>query len=86
MKTQSIDTKVDAENIQISLIRKKSISEKFSQVLRLSQTAIELSKRAIQRANEDLDAAQIDILFIEYHYGKELAEKVADYLHRSSIK
>ena len=76
MKTQSKDTGVDAERVQISLIRGKSISEKLSQVLLLSQTAIHLSKRAIRRANKDLDASQIDLLFIEYHYGKDLAEKV----------
>jgi hypothetical protein len=86
MKTQSIDTGVDAEKVQIALIRGKSISEKFSQILFMSQTAIQLSKHAIKRANKDLDATQIDLLFIEYHYGKELSERVENFLNQPTSK
>lgn len=80
MKTQSIDTYPDTERVLISLIRKQSISKKLSQVLSLSQTTIQLSKRAIIRANKDLDADQINLLFINYHYGKDLAEQVKEYI------
>lgn len=86
MKTQSIDTGIGAERVQISLIRRKNFSQKLSQVLLLSQTAIQLSKRAIKRANKDLDTSEIDLLFINYHYGKDLAERVQKYLARSVSK
>ena len=76
MKTQSIDTCPETERVLVSLIRRKSIPEKLSQVLSLSQTTIKLSKRAIARANKNLDADQINLLFIDYHYGKDLAEQV----------
>lgn len=82
MKTQSIDTWPEAERTLISLIRKESTSKKLSRILSFSQTIIQLSKRAITRANKDLDVDQINLLFINYHYGKDLAEQVREYLNK----
>ena len=83
MKTQSIDTHPETERVLISLIRKVSFSKKLSQILSLSQTTIQLSKRAIARANKNLDIDQIKLLFIDYHYGKDLAERVKKYIAKS---
>jgi len=83
MKTQSIDTYPETERVLISLIRKLSLSEKLSQILSLSQMTIQLSKRAIARANRNLDVDQIKLLFIDYHYGKHLAEQVKKYIDKS---
>jgi len=80
MKTQSIDTYPETERVLISLTRKESLSKKLCQILSLSQTTIQLSKRAIARANKDLDADQINLLFINYHYGEDLAEQVKKYI------
>jgi len=82
MKTQSIDTYPETERVLISLIRKESLSKKLSQTLSLSHTTIQLSKRAIARANKNLDIDQIKLLFINYHYGKDLAEKVKKYIDK----
>ena len=82
MKTQSIDTHPEIEQIQISLLKKQSIATKFAQVCSLSQTTIQLSKRAIARANQNLDAKQINLLFITYQYGKDLAVRVDEYLNK----
>ena len=82
MKTQSIDTHPQIEQIQISLLKKQSIAEKFAQVCSLSQTTIQLSKRAIARENQNLDDKQINLLFITYQYGKDLAVRVDEYLNR----
>lgn len=80
MKTQSNDTSAEAERVLISLIRKESIYRKLSKILSFSQTTIQLSKRAISRANKDLDVGQINLLFIKYHYGEDLAVRVKRYL------
>ena len=82
MKTQSIDPHPQIEQIQISLLKKQSIAEKFAQVCSLSQTTIQLSKRAIARENQNLDDKQINLLFITYQYGKDLAVRVDEYLNR----
>lgn len=82
MKTQSIDTRFEAEEVLISLFRKASTAKKFSQIRSLSQTIFQLSRRAIARANKDLTDRQIDILFVSIHYGKELAGNLENYLDR----
>jgi len=82
MKTQSIDTHPNTEKVLISLLRKESNSKKFFKMLSLSQTTIQLSKRAIARANNSSDEKQINLLFINLHYGKDLAERVRKYLEK----
>ena len=82
MRTQSIDTHPDAEKVLISLFRKASISEKFSRVRSLTQTTIQLSRRAIARANKEFNEEQINLKFISLHYGNDLAERVKKYLER----
>lgn len=75
MKTQFVDTNPKIEEIQISLLRKASSSKKLSLVRSLSKTVILLSRRAIARANPQLDEEQIRFLFIELQYGKNLADR-----------
>lgn len=75
MNTQSIDTTVKSEQLQISLLRKKSVAKKFALIRSLSQRTIQLSKRAIARANKGLDDDQVNAIFIHLHYGGELARR-----------
>ena len=80
MKTQSIDTNIKAEKVLISLLQNSTPAQNFSQVRSLSQTTIQLSKRAISRANRNLSELQVNLLFVKYHYGKELANNLEKYL------
>jgi hypothetical protein len=82
MITQSLDTTPQAEKVQIELIRKSSVSMRISRVRSLSQTVIFLSRRAIRRANPSLSEREVDIAFVELHYGKDLAERLCLYLER----
>lgn len=82
MKTQSIDTHPQIEKIQISLLKRQSTAQKFAQVCSLSQTTIQLSKRAIARKNKNLDEMQVNLLFIGYQYGEDVAARVKKYLNR----
>jgi hypothetical protein len=54
MITQSTDTNPEVERVLISLLRKFSTEEKLNRTLRFSSLIINLSKRAIARANPDL--------------------------------
>jgi hypothetical protein len=83
MITQSIDTHPDAEKVLISLLRKASPSKKLSQVRSLSQTMIQLSKRALARANKSLDEQEVNLLFVSHHYGKDLADRLRKYLEKA---
>lgn len=82
MKTQSKDTHARIEEIQISLLKKQSVAQKFAHVCSLSETTIQLSKRAIARKNSNFDDKQINLLFISLQYGKDLANRVNEYLSR----
>ena len=82
MKIQSRDTHPQIEKIQLTLLKKQSVAKKFAQVCSLSQTTILLSKRAIAKKNQNLDEKQINLLFINHQYGKDLANRVTKYLNR----
>ena len=82
MVTQSIDTHPKAEEFQISLLRKATIAKRLSIMRSLSQTTIQLSRRAIQRANPTLSDDDLDLAFVAYHYGAELAKRLRRYLEQ----
>ncbi|NOY37524.1 MAG: hypothetical protein GXO83_08105 [Chlorobi bacterium] len=82
MKTQSVDTRFETEAVLISLFRKASTAKKFSQIRSLSQITLQLSRRALSRANKELSERQIDILFVSNLYGKEIANNLKNYLDR----
>ena len=79
MITQSRDTNPEVERVLISLLRKLSVKEKLNRTLEFSSSIINLSKRAIARANPDLSEDEKKLLFVEYHYGTELANKLRSY-------
>ena len=70
------DTSPEAEKVQIELIRRCSVAERFAKVRSLTARTFGLSKRAIARANPDLSPQELQIKFIELHYGKNLADRV----------
>ena len=78
------DTHPDAEKVQIDLLRKASNSDRFALMGSLTATAISLSRRAIARANPDLSPQEVDLEFVEIHYGKELAARLRRYLEMRS--
>jgi hypothetical protein len=80
MSTLSKDTHPDAEKFQIELIRKADFTKKMSLLVSMTETMRLLSFRAIKRANPELNDRECDLLFVEYHYGKDLADKLKKYL------
>ncbi len=80
MITQSYDTHLETEKVQISLLKKASVSKRLSKVRSLSQTVIRLSRRAISRANPGFSQSEVDIAFLKFHYGHELSKSVKKYL------
>lgn len=80
MVTQSPDTSIYMEAALIRLVRQASPAEKMSQVRSLSQTVMQLSKRAIARSNQRLSEQEVNLKFVALHYGKELADRLQDYL------
>jgi hypothetical protein len=78
------DTTPEAEKVQIELVRKASVADRFARMCSLTATAISLSRRAIARANPHLSPQEVDLKFVELHYGKELATRLRAYLKSTS--
>ena len=74
------DTHPDAERVQIELLRRKTVSERFALVRSLTAFTIDLSRRAIARANPDLSPDELRLKYIELVYGNDLSQRVRDYL------
>ncbi len=80
MVTQSIDTHPKIEELQILLLRRATVSKRLAMMRSLSQTTIYLSRRAIQRANPTFSPLDLDLAFVTYHYGADLANRLHQYL------
>ncbi len=85
MINQSSDTAPEVEKLQIELFRASSVAGRISLVRSLSQTAMYLSRRAIQRANPSLSEREVDLAFVANHYGQDLAERLRLYLEREQL-
>ncbi len=70
------DTSPEAQKVQIDLLRKAGSARRTMMAINLSHTAMELSKRAIRRANPELSEFEIKIRFLALCHGEELAKKV----------
>ena len=71
------DTSPDAERALIDAMRCVPVGKRIATMVSLTRTAIELSRRAIRRANPGLDERGVGVRFVELHYGPELARGVA---------
>lgn len=74
------DTSPEAEKVQIELLRKATNAQRLGLALSMTDLAIGLAKRAIARANPGLSQRELDLIYLEVHYGRELAGRVRDYL------
>jgi len=84
IRTQSPDTNITTEAALIAMLRKAKPWQKFAQVRSLSQTTLDLSRRAISRKNSHLTEAELQKLFVRYQYGAELADRFDQYMKNRS--
>jgi hypothetical protein len=82
MRTQSMDTSPEAERVQIELIRKASPARLFEMVRSMSQTMIQASRQTLRQLHPDATQEDLNLLFIELYYGKDLAQRVRMYLDK----
>ncbi len=85
MKTPLSDTDPEIEKIQISLIRRSKISNRISLLNSLSQTVIRLSRKAIERANPGKSKQELNYMFVKYHYGRDIEERLRKYMDDREI-
>ncbi len=82
MRTQSSDTSPEAERVQIDLLRKAGVARRIELAFSLTQSAIELSRQGMWRRYPYASEEELNLLFVELNYGKELADRVRTDLAR----
>ena len=82
MRTQSEDTSLQAERVQIELLRNASVARRAATAFSLTQTVVELARQAIRRRHPELSEQEVLLRFVALHYGPDLAEKLRADLDR----
>ena len=82
MALLSSDTSPEAERMHIALFRQASPARRFALARSLSQTAMGLSRQAIRRRHPAASDEDVLLLFVEYHYGRDLASRLRADLER----
>ena len=70
---RSADTSLDAERVQVALLRAAPIARRLHVAMAMSATVIGAARRALARAQPDASARELDLRFVELHYGADVA-------------
>lgn len=76
------DTHPDAQAVQLDLLRKAGVRGRATLALRLSQSMIAASRRAIRRRHPELSEPEVLLKWVELHYGAKLGAAVREDLRR----
>jgi len=73
-------TRFSGASILESLLREASVPKRVARARSLSRSVILLVHRAIRRANPSLSDRDADLIFVEKHYGQDVAEHLRQFL------
>lgn len=76
------DTSAEAERVQIDLLRAASVPRRVRLAWSLSATVIGLARQALARAEPRASRRDLDLRFVELHYGADLAAALRHHLTR----
>ena len=83
MRTQSPDTHLQAERVQIELLREAGTARRLALTFSLTQTALELSREGIRQQYPALSERERQVKFVALCYGEDLARRLhTDLMHR----
>jgi len=78
------DTSPEAEKIQIEILRKMSVAQRLGRVREWTRMLVHLSRQGLARANPGLGDRELDLLWVENQYGRDLAVRLRKYLEEKS--
>ena len=82
MRTQSPDTSPEMERVQIEMLRKMSIAERFAMMESWSHFIREVAKQGIRRDNPSASEEEVALMLVARLYGQPLAERIGAELAR----
>jgi hypothetical protein len=81
------DTTPEADRVQVALVRRASVARRLHVALALSASVIGTARRALARARPQASALELDLRFVELHYGTALAADLrADLARRDATR
>ena len=80
MELRVSDTRADAELVQLALLRRASVARRVALARSFSETTLALAWRAIRRAHPEASEHEVALLFVAFHYGQALADRLRAYL------
>ena len=84
MKTQSQEINPEKEQEYIEYLRKLSSTEKFAIICSLNTAYLQAVREKLRQSHPDTSKQELDILFIEQLYGKELAQRLQNHLNKQT--
>jgi hypothetical protein len=78
------DTTPEAERVQVDLLRAAPVARRLHLALRLTATVVGAARRAIARAHPEATRRELDLRFVELHYGADVAAGLRADLNRRS--
>ena len=79
------DTAIDAERVQVALLRAAPVARRLHLAMGLSATVIGAARRALARAQPHASPRDLDLRFVALHYGAETAAGLQADLDRREI-
>ena len=76
------DTTADAERVQLALLHEASIGTRLRRAFGMSATVIGLARRGLARSRPHATQSELDVWFVELHYGADLARELRADLQR----
>ena len=70
------DTHPDADAVQIQLLRQASVAQRLNMMRSLTRVAVAGSRRACKKTHPEMTSEELDVLFVELNYGRDLAARV----------
>lgn len=76
----SRDTSLEAEQVQIELLRHASPARRFALSQAMTSTVLALQRRALRDLNPAADDRELQRLALKLNYGADIAERVGSHL------
>ena len=78
----SSDTSPEADRMQIELLRRATPARRGALAMSLSATVVELARRALRQQDPQASDEELQLRFVELHYGHEIAAGLRVFLQR----
>jgi hypothetical protein len=86
MRTQSIDTRPEAELVLIGMIRKAPVTRRFELLQSWSYSMIEAGRQYVQQLHPEADEEEVRLLYLERQFGKDVSNRLRTAVQRHHVQ